>query len=80
MINPSECIDCGVCVPECPADAISPGTAEGMQPWVELNAHYTQVWPIIYSTQEPLVDAEDHDGKEKKIDKLFSEKPAEQAA
>ncbi len=80
VINPAECIDCGVCVPECPADAIRPDTEEGMEPWVELNARYTQVWPILYSTKEPLPDADEFDGKERKIETLFSDKPAEVAA
>ena len=80
VINAAECIDCGVCVPECPADAISPDTAEGMQPWVEFNARYTKVWPIIFSTQEPLSDADEFDGEENKLENRFSDKPAEQAA
>jgi ferredoxin len=29
VINPSECIDCGVCEPECPAEAILPDTESG---------------------------------------------------
>ena len=37
VIHPDECIDCGVCEPECPADAISPDTEPGMETWVEFN-------------------------------------------
>ena len=40
VIHPDECIDCGVCEPECPAEAIIPDTAEGAEKWVELNAKY----------------------------------------
>ena len=36
-IHPDECIDCGVCEPECPADAIRPDTEPGMEKWVEFN-------------------------------------------
>lgn len=80
VINPDECIDCGVCVPECPADAISADTVDGMEPWVELNTRYAQVWPVIYSTKEPLPDADDNDGVANKLENRFSEKPAEQVA
>jgi ferredoxin len=37
VINPSECIDCGVCEPECPAEAILPDTEGGLEQWLELN-------------------------------------------
>ena len=30
VINPDECIDCGVCEPECPAEAIKPDTEPGL--------------------------------------------------
>ena len=38
VINPNECIDCGVCEPECPAEAILPDTEGGLEKWLELNA------------------------------------------
>jgi ferredoxin len=41
VINPSECIDCGVCEPECPAEAILPDTESGQEKWLELNATYS---------------------------------------
>ena len=37
VINPDECIDCGVCEPECPPNAILPDTEKGMEQWLELN-------------------------------------------
>ena len=37
VINPNECIDCGVCEPECPAEAILPDTESGLEKWLELN-------------------------------------------
>jgi len=37
VIHPDECIDCGVCDPECPADAIRPDTEPDMEKWVEFN-------------------------------------------
>ena len=35
VINPDECIDCGVCEPECPAEAILPDTEPGLEKWIE---------------------------------------------
>ena len=40
VIHPDECIDCGVCEPECPAEAIFPDTAARLAPWLALNAEY----------------------------------------
>ncbi len=37
VIHPDECIDCGVCVPECPVDAIQPDTDPGLEKWLSLN-------------------------------------------
>ena len=37
VIHPDECIDCGVCEPECPVDAIKPDTEPGLEKWLELN-------------------------------------------
>ena len=38
VIHPDECIDCGVCEPECPAEAIFPDTKPGLENWLKLNA------------------------------------------
>ena len=40
VIHPDECIDCGVCEPECPAEAIFPDTVPGLDSWLTLNAEY----------------------------------------
>ena len=47
VINPDECIDCGVCEPECPIGAIEPDTNDGTSKWVELNKKYSEAWPNI---------------------------------
>ena len=47
VIKPDECIDCGVCEPECPAEAIIPDTDPGADKWVEVNREYAEVWPNI---------------------------------
>ena len=46
-IKPEECIDCGVCEPECPINAIEPDTNEGTSKWVEINKKYSNIWPNI---------------------------------
>lgn len=58
VINPEECIDCGVCQPECPIDAIQPDTTGGLEKWVEINAEYAKTWPSITRKKDPLPDAE----------------------
>ncbi|MBA3814127.1 MAG: DUF3470 domain-containing protein [Alphaproteobacteria bacterium] len=59
VINPQECIDCGVCQPECPIDAILPDTEPGMEKWVEINAQYADLWPNITVKKTPPLDADE---------------------
>ena len=40
VIHPDECIDCGVCEPECPVEAIVDDTGDGLEYWIDLNAKY----------------------------------------
>ena len=40
VIHPDECIDCGVCEPECPVEAIKPDTEPGLEKWLEVNQEY----------------------------------------
>ena len=50
VINPEECIDCGVCEPECPIDAIKPDnddSVEDMEKWLLLNKKFSAIWPNI---------------------------------
>ena len=51
VIHPDECIDCGVCEPECPVDAIKPDTEPGLEKWLELNRKYSESWPNITSEE-----------------------------
>jgi len=73
VIHPDECIDCGVCEPECPADAIRPDTDDGMEQWVTFNHKYSEAWPNITTKRDPLPEAEERDGEENKMEKYFSE-------
>ena len=76
VINPDECIDCGVCEPECPADAIVPDTDmnDELQYWLDFNTKYSQEWPNITEKIDPLPDADDWNGKDGKKD-LVSTQP-----
>ncbi|MCV6597918.1 MAG: ferredoxin family protein [Mangrovicoccus sp.] len=76
VIHPEECIDCGVCEPECPADAIRPDTEADMEKWVEFNGKYAALWPVIYEAKDPLPEAESLDGTPGKLASIFSEKPS----
>ena len=75
VIHPDECIDCGVCEPECPAEAIKPDTEPGLDSWLKLNAEYAAVWPNLAARRDPLPTAKDLDGVEGKLASLFSPKP-----
>lgn len=77
VIHPDECIDCGVCEPECPAEAILPDTEDGMERWVEQNREYSAQWPNITRKTESPEDAEDFKGVEGKFEKYFSANPGE---
>ena len=75
VIHPDECIDCGVCEPECPVEAIKPDTEPGLEKWLELNAEFAKTWPNITVKGEAPADAKEFDGQPGKLDKYFSAKP-----
>ena len=76
VISPDECIDCGVCEPECPADAILPDSESGMEKWLEINREYATKWPNITRKGEAPADADQWKGVTDKFEKHFSAKPA----
>lgn len=60
-INPDECIDCGVCVPECPVDAIIPeDDLDDDQKiiWLDVNKRTSAKWTVINKKKKSLPDAE----------------------
>src|SRR5262245_35837617 len=63
VIHPDECIDCGVCEPECPVDAMKPGTEPGLEKWLSLNAEYANIWPNITTKKAPPADFKEWVGK-----------------
>ena len=77
VIHPDECIDCGVCEPECPAEAIKPDTEGGLDKWLEVNTKYASLWPNITEKKDAPADAKEFDGVTEKFEKYFSEAPGE---
>ena len=75
VIDPDSCIDCGVCVPECPAEAISPESPDLLK-WVEINREYAKKWPNITKKIPALPEAKEMDGMKNKFDKFFDPRPA----
>jgi len=74
VIHPDECIDCGVCVPECPGDAIKPDSDPDLEYWLTLNAESAKSWPNITVKRDPPSDAKEWDGVAGKK-KYFSSEP-----
>lgn len=58
VIDPNLCIDCGLCVPACPANAIEHDSKSELK-WIEHNAKYATIWPAINIQIEPLPNAEE---------------------
>jgi ferredoxin len=75
VIHPDECIDCGVCEPECPVDAIKP-ESESLLNWVEINREYAMQWPNITTKKDAPADADAFKQVENKFEKYFSAAPA----
>src|ERR1700733_834670 len=75
VIHPDECIDCGVCEPECPVEAIKPDTEPGVESWLGVNAEYAKTWPNITAKKAPPADAKEGAGVANKFEEHFSAKP-----
>jgi ferredoxin len=72
VIHPDECIDCALCEPECPANAIfsEDEVPEDMQEFTELNAELAEIWPNITEKKDGFADAEEWDGVPDKLQYL----------
>jgi ferredoxin len=72
VIDPDECIDCDVCVPACPADAIfaEDDVPVDQQQFIALNLELAAEWPVITEKKAPLPDADEWDGVESKMQYL----------
>jgi len=71
-IHPDECIDCGVCEPECPPEAILPDSEAGAEAWVELNRELSEFWPNITQRRDPLPEADARRDEAGKFEKFFT--------
>ncbi len=72
VIDPEECIDCTLCEPECPAEAIfaEDELPEGQEHFIALNAELSANWPVITEVKDGLEDADEWNGKPNKIELL----------
>jgi ferredoxin len=72
VIDPDECIDCALCEPECPAEAIF--SEDDLPPeqaqFLELNAELAAQWPVINQMKDPPEDADEWNGKPDKLQYL----------
>jgi ferredoxin len=75
VINPDECIDCGVCEPECPVNAIEPDTNKDTEKLVVLNKDMSLKWPNITKKKDALPDADAFRDVKNKMENHFSENP-----
>ena len=69
VIDPQECIDCTLCEPECPANAIFPedDVPAGQEQFIALNAELAKVWPVLTERKDAPPGAKEWDGKPDKL-------------
>jgi ferredoxin len=69
VIDPDECIDCALCEPECPAEAIfsEDDLPEGQEEFVALNAELAKQWPVISEKKDAPPDADEWNGVTDKL-------------
>jgi ferredoxin len=72
VIDPDECIDCTLCVPECPVNAIyaEDDVPEDQQQFLKLNADLAKGWPVITEKKDAPPDAAEWENKPNKIEYL----------
>lgn len=74
VIHPDECIDCGVCVPECPAEAIVPDMDPAATAhWLELNRSFAERWPNIIAKKPALPNADAENSRKDKAAEFSAE-------
>ena len=61
VINPDECIDCTLCEPECPVEAIysEDELPAGQEQFIQINEELSQEWPVITEMKDPPEDADE---------------------
>jgi ferredoxin len=75
VIHPDECIDCGVCEPECPVEAIVPDSDPRAEALAELNRNFSESWPNITRKKAAPADADAWKDVHDKYPEHFSDKP-----
>ena len=72
VIDPDECIDCTLCEPECPVDAIlsEDDLSEDQEKFLKINEELSAKWPVIVEMKEPPNDADDWREVKDKLDLL----------
>jgi ferredoxin len=70
VINPTECIDCGVCEPECPIGAIKPESDDLLE-WIERAKNFSARWPVITQSKSALPDAEKYKHETNKYERYI---------
>lgn len=72
VIDPDECIDCNLCVPECPVNAIfeEDDVPENQKQFIALNAKLAKQWPAITVKKDPPADADEWKDVPNKIQHL----------
>lgn len=73
VIDPAECIDCGLCEPVCPARAIGHESEPWVGHWPDLNRQYAAHWPKLWGKGVPFADADLWNGVDGKDSMLRSE-------
>ena len=75
VINPDECIDCGVCIPECPEEAIYQ-TDDNNDKWWKHNEYFSTTggWPNITEEKEPMPEYEKYSNSSEDKTNLFKAK------
>ena len=68
-IDPQECIDCAVCVPTCPVDAIysEDDLPKEQKNFLKLNAELCEKWPVITTKKDAPADADRWKGAPDKL-------------
>ena len=74
VINTDECIDCGVCIPECPEEAIFQ-TNDKNDPWYKHNEYFGKIWPNITKQKSPMPEYEQYSNSKEDKTKLFKAAP-----
>ncbi len=69
VIDPDECIDCTLCVPECPVNAIfaEDDLPENLKSFVQLNAELSKKWPVLTEKKDAPEDAASWEDKPDKL-------------